>query len=209
MTKGSNLNVNVNGKRKTPTVVNMFAGPGVGKSTTAAAVFALLKMHDVECEFVSEYAKDLVWEERARTFENQLYLFAKQHHRQWRLRDKVDLIITDTSILLNNIYGKVYDRYGSDLIYDYVLEEFHKFNNINFVIERITPYNEVGRNETKEQAESIDNYIKEYLSDNDILYFPIYGNAEGINTAVSTVFNHIGGVRKYKIVYAPPEVIVL
>lgn len=209
MTKGSSLNVSVNGKKKTPIVVNMFAGPGAGKSTTAAGVFSLLKMHGVGCELVTEYAKDLVWEERKLTFDNQLYLFAKQHHRQWCLRNKVDLIITDTSLLFNNIYGKLYDRFDSDIIYDYVLEEFHKFDNLNFVVERVKAYNEVGRNETKEQAELIDNYIKEYLSDNDILYFPITGTAEGINTAVSTIFNRIGVLKKYKIVYAPTKIVIL
>lgn len=190
--KGSTLNVSVNGKKKTPTVVNMFAGPGVGKSTTAAGIFALLKMHDVECELVTEYAKDLVWEERNFTVENQLYLFAKQHHRQWRLKDKVDLIITDTSLLLNNIYGKLYNRFDSEIMYDFVLEEFNKYDNINFYIERIVKYNDEGRFQTKEQAEQIDNCIKEYLDENNINYILIPGAFFGINIAIDVIFDRLG-----------------
>lgn len=45
-----------------PLVINMFGGPCTGKSTTATAVFSLLKMHDVNIEYTSEFAKDLTWE---------------------------------------------------------------------------------------------------------------------------------------------------
>ena len=45
-------------------VVNLFAGPGSGKSTTCAGVFAKLKLAGVNCEMALEYAKDKVWEER-------------------------------------------------------------------------------------------------------------------------------------------------
>ena len=44
-------------------VINLFAGPGVGKSTTAARVFAELKLKGVNCEMALEFAKDKVWEE--------------------------------------------------------------------------------------------------------------------------------------------------
>ena len=44
--------------------VNLFGGPGIGKSTTAAGVFNLLKLHGIETELITEFAKDLVWEER-------------------------------------------------------------------------------------------------------------------------------------------------
>jgi len=44
-------------------VVNFFAPPGHGKSTFAALVFSKLKMLGVNCELVSEFAKDMVWEE--------------------------------------------------------------------------------------------------------------------------------------------------
>ena len=44
--------------------VNLFGGPGTGKSTTSAAVFSLLKMHGVNAELITEFAKDLTWEKR-------------------------------------------------------------------------------------------------------------------------------------------------
>lgn len=39
-------------------VINLFAGPGSGKSTTCAGVFSKLKLAGVNCEMALEYAKD-------------------------------------------------------------------------------------------------------------------------------------------------------
>ena len=41
-------------------VVNLFAGPGSGKSTTCAGLFSKLKLAGIYCEMVLEYAKELV-----------------------------------------------------------------------------------------------------------------------------------------------------
>jgi len=46
-----------------PLIVDFFAGPGAGKSTTAADVFAKLKWRGVNAELIGEYAKDLTWSE--------------------------------------------------------------------------------------------------------------------------------------------------
>lgn len=209
----SNLAVNVNGKERTakttactntdsPTVVNFFAGPGAGKSTTAAALFTLLKLHGgIQCELVTEFAKDLVWEERFHTFENQFYLFAKQQHRVWRVSDKVDFTITDSPILLSNIYGKHYNRYcANDSFYDYVLTEFNRYNNINFFIERKKKYAEYGRNESEDEAKIVDKKIKDYLHDNGIEYISINGDMAGINTALDTILKLTDINKKFGIV---------
>ena len=39
-------------------VINLFSGSRVGKSTTAAMVFAKLKMNGVDCEMALEFAKE-------------------------------------------------------------------------------------------------------------------------------------------------------
>ena len=86
-------------------VVNFLAGPGAGKSTIAGSVFAELKWLGVDCELVTEYAKDKVWEESYKTLANQLYVLGKQSHRNFRLDDKVEVMITDSSVLMSLLYS--------------------------------------------------------------------------------------------------------
>ena len=62
-------------------VVNLFAGPGSGKSTTCAGVFSKLKLAGVNCEMALEYAKDKVWENSLDVLDDQIYVFGKQLHR--------------------------------------------------------------------------------------------------------------------------------
>ena len=62
--------------KKTITV-SLFGPPGAGKSTLAAYVFAKLKMMGVNCELVTEFAKDKVWEKNNEALSNQIYIFAK------------------------------------------------------------------------------------------------------------------------------------
>jgi len=65
-------------------VCNLVGSPGSGKSTLAAFVFAKLKMIGVNCELVTEFAKDKVWEKNNEALSNQIYIFAKQYYRMSR-----------------------------------------------------------------------------------------------------------------------------
>ena len=65
-------------------VVNCYAGPGAGKTTCAWEVASQLKKKGINTEYVSEYAKELVWEGKYDVLENQEHLFAEQAKRSWK-----------------------------------------------------------------------------------------------------------------------------
>ena len=163
-------------------VVNLFAGPGSGKSTTCAGVFAKLKLAGINCEMALEYAKDKVWEESNKVLDDQIYVFGKQLHRIFRLKDKVDVVITDSPILLSIIYDKTGNKYFSDL----VLNQFNNFDNRNYFIERTTVYNPKGRLQTEDEAKEFDKVLLDLLKDCNIEY-----DSVGKSEAVDYIFNKI------------------
>ena len=150
-------------------VINLFGGPGVGKSTLCASVFARLKIIGVDCEMATEYVKDIIWEESYKKLENQIYIFGKQHARVNRLLGKVDVIITD-SPLLNSI---VYDQSKNEPLKQLVLHEFKKLTTLNFYIHRRLKYEENGRVQTLEQAIDVDNAYLDIITNNNIEYSEI------------------------------------
>ncbi len=166
-------------------VINLFGGPGTGKSTTAAGVFYYLKRQGVECELVTEYAKDLVWSERTNMFTHQDYIFAKQRHRLERLRDKVEYVITDSPLLLSLIYMP--DSYVGSLHFsDFIKDVDASFDNENFLLRREKEYSPIGRNQTEEEAKEIDGDIRKMLSSHNVKSTEVF-----YESAVSEILENI------------------
>jgi GTPase SAR1 family protein len=169
--------------------INLFGGPGVGKSTLAAEIFADLKKRHLNCELVTEYAKDLTWQESYNVLKNQIYVWAKQHQRFFRLRDKVDIVVTDSPPVLSILY----DKDNNELFHQLIVSEFQKNNNFNFVLQRdlSLSFEEAGRYQTFEEAVKIDAKIINVLSKHDIKYHMvnIYEAKESIVKAVLDQIN--------------------
>ena len=176
-------------------LINLFAGPGSGKSTTAAGVFSLLKLHGVNCEYVPEFAKELTWENRLKTLENQIYIFAKQQHRLWRMIDQVDAVVTDAPLLQGLAYIE-----NSPSLTQIVMDQFNEFNNLNFFLSRTKTYNPKGRSQTEEEAKNLDTRIAHILVTNKIKFRDIYGDKNAINTIAQVVLNKLEMNMKFKVI---------
>ena len=170
-------------------VVNFIAAPSAGKSSLMADVFAKLKWKNVDVEMVTEYAKDLVWEERTQTFKNEIYIFAKQHHRLFRLNNKVDIIITDRPLILSCYYNQAAN--GSSTLNTLALEEFNKFDNLNFFVKRVKPYNPNGRNQTENESDAIAVSLRVMLNEYKINYTEITGEPNSADTVVSKILERL------------------
>lgn len=177
-------------------IINLFGGPGCSKSTTAAGVFSMLKLNGVNCELCTEYAKDLTWEDRHKTLENQIYVFGKQYHRLWRVVNSVDIVITDSPLLLSIIYM---NKDMDNNFIETVLSTYNSFDNINFYLKRAKKYNPCGRTQTIDEAIELDSDIKNMLHKYNINYSDLYGDFDSINTITSAILSSIGMKNKFNI----------
>lgn len=141
-------------------VLNLFGGPDVGKSTSMAAIFALLKIQQVSCEMAPEFAKDKIWEGSAHVLDNQVYILGKQHHRIARLDGKVGVIICDSPLLNSILYYQGDNPYFAPAVF----VEFSRFRNLNIVLARPDrPYDPSGRLQNEEQAKHLDDRVVQIL----------------------------------------------
>lgn len=165
-------------------IVNLYGGPGSGKSTMAAALFAELKESGITAELVTEYAKDKTWEEAFHVLNDQLYIFAKQYHRLWRVASKVDVIITDSPLLLS----ATYDNSRCEELRKLIFAKHKEFNTLNVFLKRVKKYQTTGRSQTEEEAIKIDYTIYDYYRNN-------FGNFDiiepGKETTRPIIINHI------------------
>jgi len=154
---------------KETNIINLIGGPGCGKSTCASGIFYELKKLGINCELSLEFAKDKVWEESYKVLDDQFYVFGKQYHKLFRLKNKVEVIITDSPLIISMHYNKTPSEYFNKLI----VEQYNTFNNLLFFINRGNTYQTEGRLQTKEESEMIDSDIKNILSEYDIKYSEI------------------------------------
>lgn len=183
---------------KKTTIVNLLGGPGSGKSTTRAGVFHRLKLSGVNAEELTEYAKDLTWEERKITLLCQPYVFGKQLRNQERLLGKVDVIISDSPLILSAYYGMKYSTVMyPDTFYDFVAEmaKFDYANSvqhINVMLDRVKPYNPKGRNQSEEEARVIDSELRDLLNRHNFIYYSMPGDENAADKITKIVLDKIG-----------------
>lgn len=145
-------------------VVNLYGGPGSGKTTSALGITYRLKSQGIEAEYVPEYAKQLVYENRTMELNDQFTVTANQYRSLQLLKDAgVPIAVTDSPILLGLYYApSAYHRSFPTILFD-----LHKsFKNIDLFIERPSnsEYSSFGRLQSAEEAKLVDEWIHNTLS---------------------------------------------
>lgn len=174
-------------------ILNLFAGSGAGKSSLAAATFAELKYDDISCELVTEQAKSVVWDESYKLLQDQILLFAQQHHQIARLEGKVDVAVTDSPLLLSIVYGAGMGNTFNQL----VLDRHLAWKSLNVFVKRVKPYHQVGRVQTEQEALMIDERVREVLDKYHVNYIEVEGK-RGSETIVASMIKDILNTKRVK-----------
>jgi adenylate kinase family enzyme len=170
-------------------VINLFAPPGSGKSTGAAYIFSKLKMAGINAELVTEYAKDEVWNGSIEPFKCQEYIFGNQSYRLSRLKDKVDVIITDSPLPLTILYNNnpVLDKDFENV----VMKVFNSYDNVNILLNRIKTYNPVGRKQTQEESDALKKPLIYLLNKYNLSYSEYNGCKEDYDEIVDKLLKYV------------------
>ena len=158
-------------------LLNFLGSPGVGKTTLSAAVFAKLKSLGIETEYTPEYVKGWVYDGRAISPFDQYYLFGQEVLRQSRLFNKVDVVISDSPVMLAAFYqyhynGKNTLRIPCHDFYD-TAEKVAHVEIVNFVLPRRKEYNPNWRYQTKEESDAISELLKTWLNFEGYSYYEL------------------------------------
>lgn len=178
--------------RTRPIIVNLFGGPGCGKSTTAAGVYYHLKMLHLNVELSTEFAKELSWEDRDVALDDQPYILGEQHHRLHRLDGKVDAIITDCPLTMGAAYLKNNAISYEDAFTKLAIQLFNSMDNFNFFMRRGNgDYSNDGRAQSLQESIEKDKVIEDMLIDNDIPYTVVVSDGTAVQYILIDVVNKL------------------
>lgn len=170
--------------------INFLAGPGAGKSTTAAWLFSEMKTKHYSVELITEYVKSWATQQRKVAPFDQVYLFGKQMQYEYRfLNVGIKNIVTDSPLVLSCIYSDVYYpelKIGEKLWP--VLNEYDRmYPCVNIYLERKDKrYNQEGRYQSYEEAKKIDQVVKDFINQHyQHVYYVDYSDRKAILDIVS------------------------
>lgn len=152
---------------KKPLIVNLFGGPGDGKSTNAAFLFFQLKMAGYRCELITEFAKDKTYEKNETALSDQIYVFANQNYRLNQIikNEKLDVIVTDSPLLIGLIHN--HEEHTKEALATLIRAAFDNHDNFNIFLTPIDPdeYQAYGRDESAEEASELSAQLYDLFGD--------------------------------------------
>lgn len=141
-------------------IVNLVAGPGAGKTTTAFKLCHELKTLGLEAVYVDEWVKCKAYKkEPIDQFEatsGQLALESKWY-------GLVDVVVTDSPIELSGVYDKKFNNSLATMKYIKEFKSRQTVDRLYVFVDRNKPYIEKGRYQTEAEAKELDLEIIEHL----------------------------------------------
>lgn len=171
-------------------VINLFGEPSAGKSTAAMDITAKLKRKGINAEYVSELAKDKVYEQNPEVFKHQEYIFGKQSFKMGKVRDKVQVIVVDSPLINSIIYNQ--NTYLGDDFEQVVMNTFNSYNNKNFLLIRNHDYEALGRFQNENEANEVRKQLISELDKFNIHYEITTYSEKDCEKIVNDIVKEIG-----------------
>lgn len=175
--------------------IGFIGGPGAGKSTSAASVFAGCKHRGITVDLVQEYARDQFnrgWIPNG--ISDQYRILQAQRGKEDIVPDAIEVMLTDSPTMLsyfyavkNNPINNVSDRMAIVPLYASFLEDMNKYD-ILVLLNRVKPYvNDGTRSQTAEESDEIFQEVKALLNLHGVAYVEMDGNDETIELILQMI----------------------
>jgi adenylate kinase len=172
-------------------VINFIGAPGCGKSCIGSYVFAELKIMHKSVEYIQEYAKKLIYENRLDELNNQYNITNMQYKTIKAINNVVEYCVTDSPLLLGLYYNRVYpdNICNIEKVEKIILEKIYEFENIYIFLERNTdyPFEKNGRVHNEEQSDVIAIELEKLLCEFNIPYKKCISN----KTCIPDILDYI------------------
>lgn len=147
-------------------VINLFGASCVGKSTTAAALFAELKRQGYHTELIREYVKGWAHLGLTPSGYDQVYLFGKQARFESQLYGKMEVLVTDSPLLISGFYENWHlnREISTPSILNFIkYAEEQGVIYVNFWLEKYGHFDTRGRFESEESSKAVHRAMRPWL----------------------------------------------
>lgn len=172
-------------------VINIFGGPGSGKSTLASHLFFALKQRGVEAASPEEHAKLAIWSDQPWLLDQQTILLGRTWETVHALRNKVDVVIVDSPILLCSVYA----RDKEPICFHQLVADIHRrTDRVNLLMSRDPDleYSTNGRRESAHEAQIVDERIITTLDAHSEPFVEIGRDTTAIDKIMESVMARLG-----------------
>lgn len=149
------------------TVIDLFGGPGIGKSVMAAYLYAVMSWRGLSVELIREYIKTWAWREHAIGEWDEPYILGKQLRYESMVYGKVKWAVADRPLAMSNVYSILTGDASIKLMVDTLLKRQASRNvkHVNFMLKRVHKYQKQGRFHSEEEALMIDDLCRKVIPD--------------------------------------------
>lgn len=177
-----------------PKVISFVGGPGIGKSTSAARLFAYLREACINAELVTEYAKELHYR-GVLDSTDQVSISQEQIKRLSVCRSpEVDITITDSDPILGLAYCTTPEQV--EAITPLIQDCLNRRNTLFVVNSPRATYDARGRHHTREESSEIHQAVLDLLSRHELTTMHIASPWRAVETehaaVASTAFDLFG-----------------
>ncbi|MBQ9183341.1 MAG: hypothetical protein IJ143_06135, partial [Neisseriaceae bacterium] len=166
-----NKSETVSGSIDTKLLINVYGSPATGKSFTAQNITAILHENGIDCEYIAEYATELIQQGRTDELKDQITVTSEQRRREVEAFKRTNLVITDSPTALGMLYSPKEQK--AEVIK--FGEQSDKTPHINILLrhnaESLATFSMNGRIHGKEESLRIQSEIVAMLQGKECLHF--------------------------------------